>query len=200
MKHTKEIHGIFLLKRKHRLIKKIDKNLPAPSIHGHKHWDSSYLIMDYLNHYSPHNKAKIMEIGCGWGLLSTYCASRFNAKVTALDADENILPYLKIHAMLNDVKIKAKIKRFEEVSKSELKNQQLVLGSDICFWNELVNPLYQLISKSIKAGTRQVIIADPGRPPFLKLAKRCQKKFKTKVIDWETFYPKHVHGSLLIVK
>jgi len=57
-----------------------------------------------------------------------------------------------------------------------------------------------LINKSIKAGTRQVIIADPGRPPFLKLAKRCQKKFKTKVIDWETFYPKHVHGSLLIVK
>ncbi len=40
-----------------------------------------------------------------------------------------------------------------------------------------------MINKAIQAGVPQIIIADPGRSPFLKLAKRCIKNFDAKLID-----------------
>ncbi len=47
-----------------------------------------------------------MEVGCGWGLLSIYCAKNFQAQLTGVDADKNVFPFLKLHAKANGVKIK----------------------------------------------------------------------------------------------
>ena len=197
--YTKDIHGIKILKKKHPALKKLRKNSTFPSLYGHKLWTSSYLIMDYLDYYPPAKKANVMELGCGWGILSIYCASKFNAKVLAVDADNKVFPYLKSHARINDVKIKTRKVRFENIKKPLLKGQDLILGSDICFWDELVDPLYELIKKSMKAGVGQIIIADPGRSPFLKLAKRCKKKMNASLIQWETDTPRKTSGQLLII-
>jgi len=197
--NTKEIHGIKILKKKHPAIKKLRKKSTFPNLYGHKLWTSSYLIMDYLDSYPPVDQANTMELGCGWGILSIYCASKFNAKVVAVDADSKVFPYLKSHAHINGVNIKTKKVRFEDINKSLLKGQDLILGSDICFWDELVDPLYKLIKKSMKADVSQVIIADPGRSPFLKLAKRCKKKMNARLIPWETDTPRKASGQLLVI-
>jgi len=197
--NTKEIHGIKILKKKHPAIKKLRKKPTFPSLYGHKLWTSSYLIMDYLNCYPPVEEPNTLELGCGWGILSIYCASNFNANVVAVDADKKVFPYLKYHARINDVKIKTQKVHFEDIKKSLLKHQDLILGSDICFWDELVDPLYKLIKKSMKADVGQIIIADPGRSPFLKLAKRCKKKMNARLIPWETDTPRKVSGQLLVI-
>ena len=56
-----------------------------------------------------------------------------------------------------------------------------------------------MINKSIKAGVPQIIIADPGRSPFLKLAKRCIKNFDAELIDVEISKPNKKEGYLLII-
>ena len=40
-------YGIYLLQSQHRLIRRL-KRLYEPSVHGHKTWGASFLLMDYL--------------------------------------------------------------------------------------------------------------------------------------------------------
>lgn len=199
LKHLKKVAGLFVLKKKHPLIKRLRKSWPEPEIHGDKIWSSSYLIMNYLNKNPLPDKARVMEVGCGWGLLSIYCAKKFNADVTGVDADPNVLPYLKVHSALNDVKVKTKESYFEKISTKTLTKYDAVFGGDICFWPKLVDPLYTLIKRSVKAGVGTVIIADPGRSPFFKLAKKCKKKFNAELIERTIKKPEKADGYLLVI-
>ncbi|GAB1265940.1 class I SAM-dependent methyltransferase [Aurantivibrio infirmus] len=200
-RHIKRTAGVLVLKKKHPIMKKLKKKSPAPVIHGDKIWSSSYLIINHLANNPIAKRSKVMEVGCGWGLLSVYCASAFNAKVTGIDADQNVLPYLKALSTVNSVKVKAKKDRFQRIKKKTLAKQDLVVGGDICFWDKLTEHLYKLIKRSVKAGVKKIIIADPGRTPFFKLAKRWAKKFgNTKLLESNIKWPEKVRGYLLIIE
>ncbi|MEX1033496.1 MAG: methyltransferase domain-containing protein [Cellvibrionaceae bacterium] len=199
LKNITETNGVFVFKNKHPVMKRLRKGIPGPEIHGDKIWPSSYFIMDYLEQNPLAEKARVMEIGCGWGLLSIYCASRFGAKVTGVDADENVFPYLKVHAALNEVKVKTKQCRFENIKRNALAKQDLVAGGDICFWDELVDPLYKVIMRACKEEVGTIVIADPGRGPFLKLAERCEKKFGAELLPWSVAKPRKTEGYLLVI-
>lgn len=172
----------------------------APEIHGDKVWFSSFFIMDYLLKNPPLKKSRIMEIGCGWGLLAIYCVKKFNARVVAVDADKFVFPFLDIHATKNAVTVENKVCRYEKLSIKALAEQDLILGADICFWDELVEPLMTLIEKALRKKGAQIILADPGRSPFLKLAKQCKKKFNAELIEVATEKPSKEEGYLLLIK
>src|SRR5690606_2257413 len=108
--------------------------------------------MDYLEANPPAAKSRVMEIGCGWGPLAIYCAKNYRAKVTAVDADPNVFPFLELHAKKNDVEVKTKASRYEDLKPALLARQSLIAGGDICFWDELVEPLHQLIKNALGQG------------------------------------------------
>jgi len=199
-KHIKEVRGLKIYKKKHQAIKKLLKDTSTPEIHGDKVWFSSYLIHDYLLENPPKKKANIMEIGCGWGILAIHCNKEFKANVTAVDADKNVFPYLDMHAKLNKAKVTNKVSRYENLKASLLAEQDMILGGDICFWNELIDPLLKLIKKALKNGVDTIIIADPGRSPFLKLAKQCKKLYNAELIEVELEDPIEEDGYLLIIR
>ncbi|MFT5889122.1 MAG: putative nicotinamide N-methyase [Zhongshania sp.] len=199
LKNINIVNDVLILKKSHKIIRRMQRALPGPEIHGYQIWGSSFLIMDYLLENPPKKRAKIMEIGCGWGILGISCAQHFNAKVTAVDADEHVFPYLDAHATLNDVSIKTRTARYESLSATDLKGHSLMLGGDICFWDNLVKPLFSAITAAREAGVKTIIIADPGRPPFHKLAKRCQKAFGAELLSREISSPKNISGELLII-
>ncbi len=194
------LNDLIILKKKHDLIKHIIDALPTPEIHGTKVWGSSFMIMDYLKRYEPEPDADILEVGAGWGLLSIFCAKHFDANVTATDADPNVFPFLETHSLLNDVEVETVVARYEELKIKDLKGFDYVLGGDICFWDELVDPLYSLVKKAVKAKVGTIIIADPGRPPFLELAKRCAKDFGGELLDGDISKPRKVTGNLLVIE
>ena len=198
--NIKEVRGLKLYKKKHKIIKKLLKDTSVPEIHGDKVWFSSYLIMDYLLENPPKKKSRIMEIGSGWGILSIYCAKVYKANVIAVDADKNVFPFLDVHAELNNTKVISKVSRYEKLKASLLAEQNLILGGDICFWNELIDPLHKLIKKSLKNSVETIVIADPGRSPFLKLAKKCKNKFDAELIEVELEDPLSEEGYLLVIK
>ena len=199
-KHIKVVRGLKIYKKKHKTIKKLLKESSVPEIHGDKVWFSSYLIHDYLLENPPKKKANIMEIGCGWGILALHCSKDFKANVVAVDADKNVFPFLDKHAKLNKVKVTTLVSRYENLKASLLAEQDMILGGDICFWNELIEPLYKLIKKALKNGVGTIIIADPGRSPFMKLAKRCKKEFDAELVEVEMTDPYKEDGYLLIIR
>lgn len=192
--------GLKILGRNHKRVKLLLQNGKNPEIHGDKVWYSSYFIMDYLLKNPIEKKSRVMEIGCGWGLLSIFCAKEFDAKVTGVDADKHVMPLLKLHAKKNNASVKTKVCRYEDLKPKHLSKQDVILGGDICFWDELIDPLSKLIQRAMKQNVKTIIIADPGRSPFLKLAKRCKKRYNAKLIPVTAKKPNKENGYLLVIK
>ncbi len=190
--------GVLRMTQKHPAIKKLKKKYPT-SIHGHKFWDSSYLLMDYLNDNPPKKGSRILEIGCGWGLTSIYCAKNFDCKITGVDADRDVFPYLEAHAELNGVHVDTLCCKFEKLSKDILSNYDMIIGGDICFWDELNHTLFKLFKRAHKAGVKKAIIADPQRQPFIDLCDSLDDHFTHEVWDWELPEPTEADGDILVV-
>jgi predicted nicotinamide N-methyase len=196
---VQSVRDLVIYPKNHPKVKKLQAKAGYPEIHGDKVWYSSYFIMDWLDANVPAPRSSILEIGCGWGLLGMYCAKNFRSKVLATDADANVFPLLQLHAEANDIKIKTKVSRYEDLKPALLAQQDLVLGADICFWDELVEPLHQLIKNALDAGVPKIVIADPGRSPFLRLARRCRKLYKASLRAVAIEKPRKHDGYLLII-
>ncbi|MEX2489117.1 MAG: methyltransferase domain-containing protein [Pseudomonadales bacterium] len=197
----RQAFGVKILNSNHKDIRRLKREGYVAEIHGNKFWNSSFLIMDYLKKNPLKKNAKVLEIGCGWGLLGIYCAKEFNSKVVGIDADANVLPYMELHADINGVKVEAVKRSFEKLSVDYLKGVDTILGADICFWDEMTGVLFNLIKRAKRAGVRQIMIADPCRPPFSDLAEICEDKFhNVELIDARVSRPVKASGEILIVK
>jgi predicted nicotinamide N-methyase len=194
------VRGVKFYPPQHPRVQKLLSDANAPEIHGDKVWFSTFFIMDHLDENPPSRKARIADIGCGWGALGIYCVKQFQAKVTAIDADKFVFPLLDMHAKLNNVSLTNKVSKYEDLTPAFLAKQDLILGGDICFWDELVEPLFTLIQNAMEAGVGKIVIADPGRPPFLRLARRCKRMYKAKLKSVKVTTPKKHDGYLLIIE
>jgi predicted nicotinamide N-methyase len=75
----------------------------------------------------------------------------------------------------------------------------VLLGSDICYWDTMVNELQVLITRALAAGVRKIIIADPGRETFSRLASYCKTHFAAELLPWELEGRRRNRGYLLII-
>jgi predicted nicotinamide N-methyase len=189
-------HGVTVLDMGHPRIRALKRN-HAPSMHGHKPWTSSFVTMDFLERHPIPERTRVMEIGCGWGPVSVFCAKRFGARVTAVDIDSDVFPYLHEFAAANGVRVATRRSSFQRLTARRLGRQHLIVGSDICFWDELVDPLFNLIKRAARGGAKRVVIADPGRSPFRTLVSRCEEAFPAQVWDWYTRRPELIEGEIL---
>lgn len=198
--HISQAYGIMLLENKHKLIRKL-KTKFAPSIHGHKTWSSSYLMMDYLLHKRLlKRRMPVLEVGCGWGPLSIFCAKHQNCQVTGLDRDEEVFPYMEVQATLNGVEVNPMQCSFEKLSKKQLADYSMVLATDVCFWDSLIPIHFKLIKRAVKAGVKDIIYADPGRSTFLELAKQCSLHLDAKCVEWYSCEPDYFDGYVLHIR
>jgi predicted nicotinamide N-methyase len=193
------IRGVKIYPPNHKRVQKLLTGDNEPEIHGDKVWFSSYVIMDFLDANPPEPKTRILDVGCGWGALSIYCVKKFLAKVTGVDADKHVFPLLELHAKLNNVNVGKKVSKYEDLKPEFLAKQDIIVGGDICFWDELVDPLHTLIKNALAAGVERIIIADPGRPPFMRLARRCRRLHKAKIKSVKVTTPRKHEGYLLII-
>jgi len=213
--HQRDVFGVTVLKNSHPDIRRIKRETGVAAIHGNKFWNSTSLMIDYLSMFPPesadrkvtkktanHKQWRILEIGCGWGISGIYCAKKFDAKVTALDADDSVFTYLQHHAQLNGVSITTLQCRYEKVTTAMLAKFDMVIGSDICFWDEMTAPLFNLMKRARKAGVKRIVMTDPGRPPFRTMAERCMEKLDgpdTEVVydNWSVPHPYNTSGLVL---
>jgi predicted nicotinamide N-methyase len=197
--HVYQAYGVYLLESQHRLIRGL-KRLYAPSVHGDKTWRSSYLLMDYLEHYPMRRGSRVMEIGCGWGPAAVYCAKQFNAKVTGVDMDKDVFPFLDVLAELNGVEVTPLKRTFQQLKGKELGAAKLIIGSDICFWDNLITPVFNLIGRALRNGSRRIVIADPGRPTFYELCDLCANRYNITLTEWYAVEPNRCSGEILEIR
>ena len=57
-----------------------------------------------------------------------------------------------------------------------------------------------MIDRAINAGVKQIVISDPERPTFMKMAERCLKKHGGDLLEMETKGSVNARGSLLVIK
>ena len=199
--HLRQAFGLKILKTSHPDIRRLKRQGYEAEIHGNRFWNSTYLLMDYLSRQQLPRRFRVLEIGCGWGLLGLYCNRKFGCWVHGIDADDKVLPYLQLHAELNNLKMSAEKKKFSQLTINFLKQFDLILGADICFWPDLSNDLFNLMGRARKAGVKQVMIVDPRRPPFNRLARRCKKEYgdTAEVVEKTLRRPVNASGDILIV-
>jgi hypothetical protein len=75
---------------------------------------------------------------------------------------------------------------FADLTPQDLAAFNLIVGVDICFWEELVDPLYQLVRQGVAVVVADILVADPGRPPFDELCARSLQQGDAEVRVWTT--------------
>ena len=196
----RRFRGVVMPTSSHPEIRKVKRKGNHPSIHGNKLWKSSCLIIDYLNRNRPEHCQSVIDVGCGWGASGIWCAKKLGSDVTSMDADPAVFPFLDVAAQLNGVTTTPLVSRFEKLTTRQLRQFDMLIATDICFWDELVDPVYKMVNRAVKAGVRHILIADPERPTFHEMARRCVKKHCADVIEWETRSPIKAQGAIMIIE
>ena len=194
-----EYLGVKALQTNHPAVKKIKRQQSGHTAHGNKIWRSNFVLMDYLSTYPLNQNSKILDIGCGWGLTSIYLAKIFEAKVTASDIDPNVEAFLRLHSSINKCDIKFQIKAFQDYSEQDLSHYDAIVSSDICFWDELVEPLIKFINRAKCSGVKNVYIADPGRPPFWALCDQCVGAYDAEIVKRKIYEPLKTEKFILAI-
>ena len=189
-------YGVRVLLSRHPEVRRL-KRLNSPAVHGNKLWASSWLLMDYLDRRGLFEGARVMEVGCGWGLAGIYCAKKHGAIVTGVDIDAEVFAFLRLQADINKVEVGTMKKTFVSVTEMQLRDVDVVIGSDVCFWDTMVEPLKRFIRRALRAGVRLVLIADPGRPPFEKMGEYFVKTSRGETFNWTARRPRRIQGRLL---
>jgi len=191
-------YGIKSLRSSHKMVRDL-KRIHTPSYHGFRQWPSSWLLMDFIKHKGLIKGSRVLDAGCGWGLTGIYCAKNHGSIVTGFDIDSEVFPYLHMHAEINEVKIVTMKQGFDDFTHDQLKNFDILIGTDICFWDSMVDSLKKLILKGLGSGIRMVLIADPGRSPFEELGRYFIETGKGRVRNWTVYHPYQIQGRILSI-
>ncbi len=138
-----------------------------------------------------------MEVGCGWGLAGIFCAKNLRATVTCVDADQEVFPFLQLHAELNQVQVATLPERCENLTSKHLDGIDLLIGADICFWDEMSAQVIPMIDKALASGVRLILIADPGRSSFERLADYCEASYGARTFNLTVRRPYPMCGRIL---
>lgn len=185
----------------HPAIRRVKRRDVQPSIHGNKLWKSSCLLIDYLHRNPPEHCNSIIDVGCGWGISGIWCAKQLGAKVCSVDADSEVFPYLDTVATLNGVTTTALVARFEQLTVRQLSQFDMLIAADICFWDELAVPVSNLVDRAVRAGVKQILIADPERAPFIVMAEHCAQRHCAEVLEWQTGNTAiQARGALMLIE
>ena len=199
--HWIDYLGIKALRSTHPGVRRLKRQQKGyNSAHGNKVWRSSFVLMDYLTTYPPEQNTQVLDIGCGWGLTSLFLAKEYGAQVTGIDIDESVAPFLALQASINDCQVDFQARGFESLRAEELTAFSTIVGTDICFWDELTEPLFELIGLALESGVERIMIADPGRPPFWDLVDLCMQNFAAEVVTRRIYQPWKTEKFIFIIE
>lgn len=190
----------YALRSTHPEVRRLKRQNAYHSAHGNKVWRSSFVLMDYLVEHPLPRQVQVMDLGCGWGLSGIFTAKWFQADVTSVDIDPGVEPFLNLQADINGCEVTFRRQNFERISSKQLTPYHTLIGADICFWDSMTGVLFNLIRRARKAGVEQVLIADPGRPPFWELADRCRDAWGTEYVTRTIGKPFITTKHILVVR
>lgn len=184
----------------HTEILKITAQQEEPSIHGDTVWEASFVLMDFIDKFPLNPNSRVLEIGCGWGGLTAFLATRVIGDVSGLDADAAVQAYFDYHAQANGVSMDFIHGTMKSMTKQKLQAYDVIIGGDICFWDSLKNDWQNLIRRALQSQVNEIYITDPGRPPFWDLVEYAEKHFAAELWSHDVKQPYDIEQYVLEIK
>lgn len=193
------VQGLTVTKPNHPEVKALRAEGHCPSHYATMIWGASYLLIDYLSRCQECHAQQAMELGCGWGLVSHYLSSVRDCDVIATDIDGQVFPFVELLGRLNRSRVDTCQASFANLRRQEL-SQQLLVGADICYNEEIAEQLELLFLHALEQGVGQILLADTGRPPFMDLAARWVWQGQAELIELSIERPTRYQGYILKIQ
>lgn len=111
----------------------------------------------------PLGGVRVLELGCGLGLVSVTAAGA-GADVLAADQSGEAIAFTTVNAARNEVVVRTVVCAFERPAALVAEAPwDLVLAADVLYEPKTVPVLLELLPRLV-TGTGEVWVADPGRP------------------------------------
>ena len=150
------------------------------------------LRANYINKKSPIDGLKVLDVGCGGGLLAEALDAK-GAKVTAIDVTDANIEVAKLHAKKMQVDINYRLITAEDLAKKESKSYDVVSCLEVI---EHVPDPGQLIKACAD-------LLKPGGQMFLSTLNRNPRSFVTAIVGAEYIFnilPKGTHEWSKFIK
>ncbi len=141
-----------------------------------KVWEASYVLADHLAQLKPDPEKKILEIGCGIGVVGI-AASCFGHDVTMTEGDPHALDFARANAEINQCRV-----RILELdwNSPELNEQfDFIVGSEVVYHQRDFRPLLGLFRTLLKPGG-MVILSSEVRKAVIEFYQEMQRFFVLK--------------------
>lgn len=131
---------------------------------GAPYWSSWWgggvaLARHVLDHPEIVAGKRVMDLGCGSGLVGIAAAMRGAASVLALDIDPYAIAVTPLNAAANGVALEA---RLHDLGNDDAPNADVVLAGDVFYDAALAVQAVAYLERCAKRGMR-VLVGDPGR-------------------------------------
>lgn len=90
-----------------------DKTGPCKPLH-----DINPLRLGYIANFADLSKAKVLDVGCGGGILAETMAEK-GAQVTAIDASEEVITIARLHSLESQIKVNYETKSVQDLSEEQ---------------------------------------------------------------------------------
>ena len=150
------------------------------------------LRANYINNKSPVDGLKVLDVGCGGGLLAEALNSK-GAEVTAIDVTEANIEVAKLHAQKMQVKIDYRLVTAEELAQKESQSFDVVSCLEVIEHVPDPGQLIKACSDLLK----------PDGQMFLSTLNRNPRSFITAIVGAEYIFnilPKGTHEWAKFIK
>ena len=133
---------IYVLPNEHRIVLEENKAIASHGTTGLVTWPPSLFMIEYLFNIGFKENSKVLELGSGIGLLALVL-EHLGCTVTATDHHPLVLERLNYNIRTNQSSVE--VMNLDWRNDVKLKDYDLIIGADIVFDPDLIEPLVKLL-------------------------------------------------------
>ena len=142
-----------------------------------KVWEASWVLADFLAGLPPDPETRLLEIGCGLGLVGVVAAS-FGHKIVMTEHNPEAIEFARANAALNHC-ADLEIIDLDWNSPTLYSRFDMIVGSEVVYHEKDFQPLRNLFERFLKPGG-EVILCEGIRRSSLDFFKEMQRYFDLK--------------------